>query len=133
MSASLDPNNVAMIGSMEELFDEINAGGGTLDLDFAAERKMAIGDLEGARLIAERKLALEGGSAEALALPGRIALRAERFHEGIDYLERAVALDPLDRASLEILVICYQRTRQEGKASDAWARLARVGEPVYSA
>lgn len=135
MSASLDPSNRAhraFLSSLNELVDASDDLSSHADFEFDAERKLAKGDVEGARAIAERMLAVDGPSARALAILGRIAARTEKWNEAIGFLERAVAIDPLDRYILEILVACYQRTQQKDKAAEAWARLARVGGPKYT-
>lgn len=135
VSSSLDPSNAhhrALLGSMDELADAVAEPEGQTGLEVQAERKIMKGDYEGARADAERMLEDDKHSARALGILGRIAARAGKWTEGIEYLERAAAIDPLDSHVLEILVACYRRTNQEGKAAEAWARLARIGGSRFS-
>jgi tetratricopeptide (TPR) repeat protein len=135
VSSSLDPSNAhhrALLGSMAELADAVAERAGQTDLEVQAERKIMKGDYEGARADAERMLEDDKHSARALGILGRLAARAGKWTEGIEYLERAAAIDPLDSHVLEILVACYRRTNQEEKAAEAWARLARIGGSRFS-
>jgi tetratricopeptide (TPR) repeat protein len=134
MSSTLDlrePSHRAMLGPIEELMDATTPAGGGEEMRATAERLMAKHDFKGARAIAERMLAQNANSVYGLELVARTAMLEQRWAEAARQLERVTEQDPLHRSGLQFLSLCYQRMGQQEKAAAAWARLARLGGPVF--
>jgi len=126
-----EPTQRAMLGSLEELIDATLPAGGQEDIRSTVERLMSKHDFRGARAVAERLLAQDANSVYGLELMARTAMMEQRWDEATRHLERVTELDPLHRAGLQFLSLCYQRMEQPEKAAAAWARLARLGGPEF--
>jgi len=77
----------------------------------------------------EHAMRIEPTSAAALAL-GALAVQEKNLPRGIQYLEEAAALDPMNRAALYQLSLAYGLAQDLERARNAAARLLRI-DPRY--
>jgi Flp pilus assembly protein TadD len=68
-----------------------------------ARARFAAGDLEGARAVAERKLARDADDVRSLSLLSQIALTQGDLAHGLSLAQRALRLDPFDAEATSIL------------------------------
>jgi predicted Zn-dependent protease len=74
----------------------------------------------------ERVARLQPDSAEAQTNLAAALIRLNRQPEAVDHLQKALALDPLLRTSVNLLARLYQQQGEEAKANEVLANYRRA-------
>ena len=104
-----DEQNNRQIALIEKSLDEFEAG-----------------NIDDARTHAEQALAINASNSEAHTALGKILVREEKFDEGIQHLEDAIALDPLDPAPFYVLGFTLRALERNVEAAEIYEKFLQL-------
>ena len=96
------------------IIDKKNSPGKLVDLG----RRLAVFDIDSATAAFKRAVDLDKNYRDGWLHLGYGYLRQEKWPEAADALEKAIALDPLNAASRQLLISAYERTNQPDKVEE---------------